>query len=200
MAPTPVELFLRDLDRQWSRAEEKIPLKVLGSTALMLQTPYVRGTKDSDVLGVDPVLGEVAAKLIQLAGEGTTLHLKHQVYLDIVGPGIPFLPRPTLWHPADWLNHDLQSFVVNVLDVTDVVVSKLKRFNASDRNDIRAMVELDLIEHPKLVERFLCAADAWADGGSASDLPSYARNLNWVEREFLGEPETPYELPPWADA
>ncbi|MBX3249372.1 MAG: hypothetical protein KF901_19500 [Myxococcales bacterium] len=44
-----VERFLAELARAWDR-EERPRLQVLGSTALMLRTDFVRATKDSDVL------------------------------------------------------------------------------------------------------------------------------------------------------
>ena len=50
MPPTPIERFLLDIDAKWPSGGPKIALRVLGSTALMLQTSYLRGTKDSDVL------------------------------------------------------------------------------------------------------------------------------------------------------
>ena len=177
-----------------------IPLKVIGSTALMLQTNYIRGTKDSDVLGVDPVLGKVAENLLALAGENTFFHRKHQVYLDVVDLVVPFLPHPTKWNPVGHLNVRLQGFEVQVLDVTDVVVSKLKRFHDNDKNDIKAMIDRDLVDHTHLVERFLSAAEVFSMGAGAHRLTGYSQNLNWVEREYLGVPETEYELPPWADA
>ena len=45
-----VEAFLKDIDAAWPSAHAKIRLRIIGSTALMLQTSYERGTKDSDVL------------------------------------------------------------------------------------------------------------------------------------------------------
>jgi len=39
----------------------------------MLQTDYLRGTKDSDVLGVMPVEGEIKEKLRNPAGPGSRL-------------------------------------------------------------------------------------------------------------------------------
>ena len=43
--------FFIDIDRHWGASTEgKIPLRIIGSSALMLQTNYERGTKDSDVL------------------------------------------------------------------------------------------------------------------------------------------------------
>lgn len=200
MSPTPIDLFLLDLDAKWPTGGPKIPLRVIGSTALMLQTDYVRGTKDSDVLGVDPVQGKVAENLISLAGEHTRLHRKHQVYLDVVNSGIPFLPHPLVWHPVDRLNARLRSFEILVLDVTDIVVSKLKRFHDNDKNDIKAMIDRELVDHTHLVDRFHSAADVFSGDARAPDVLRYAQNLNWVEREYLAVLETRYELPPYADA
>lgn len=200
MSPTPIELFLQDIDARWPATESRIPFRVLGSTALMLQTNYIRGTKDSDVLGVDPIIGQVAEALLSLAGKDTPLHREHQVYLDVVGSGVPFLPRPPKWNLVEALSGGLRSFEVLALDITDVVVSKLKRFHDNDRADIKAMIDRDLVDHARMVERFLSAADVFSMDARAQHLVRYAQNLNWVEREFLGVAETEYELPPWADA
>jgi hypothetical protein len=46
-----IEHFLRDIDSRWpGPIAAPVTLRVLGSTALLLQTDYARGTKDSDVL------------------------------------------------------------------------------------------------------------------------------------------------------
>jgi len=88
MPLTPIERFLLDIDAKWPVSDSKIPLRVIGSTALMLQTAYLRGTKDSDVLGMDPIIGSLAAGLLAMAGKDTSLHRQHQVYLDVVGSGV----------------------------------------------------------------------------------------------------------------
>lgn len=72
----------------------------------------------------------------------------------------------------------LRHLKVRVLGVVDVVVSKLVRFNANDRADIGEMVDRDLVPQ-------------------AEDLPKYVENLHAVERDYLGVPETPLELPDW---
>jgi hypothetical protein len=200
MPLTPIERFLLDIDAKWPVSDSKIPLRVIGSTALMLQTAYLRGTKDSDVLGMDPIIGSLAAGLLAMAGKDTSLHRQHQVYLDVVGSGVPFLPRPPKWNPIETLNVSLRSFEILALDVTDVVVSKLKRFHDNDRTDIQAMIDRELVDHAHLVSRFLSAADVFSMDARAQHLTRYAQNLNRVERECLGVPETEYQLPPWADA
>jgi hypothetical protein len=55
----------------------------------MLQTGYERGTKDSDVLETAAITVAVKARLLVLGGEGTDLHRRHRLYVEVVGNGIP---------------------------------------------------------------------------------------------------------------
>jgi hypothetical protein len=84
-----------------------------------------------------------------------------------------------------------------VLDVVDVVVSKLKRLNDNDLADIAAMIDLDLVPHRLLLERFRSAVDAFSGDARASDLPRYVANLHRVERDMIGAEETEIALPSW---
>ena len=146
--------FFEEIDRRWRGApSNKIPLLVLGSAALLLQTDYERGTKDSDVLETG--------------------------------------------FPLDDLNASLHHFEVHVLDVVDVVVSKLKPFRPSDRGDIKAMIDRKLVPHDRLVERFRDAVDDFAGGAGAEDLPRCIKNLNRIERDLFNVPESQIELPDW---
>lgn len=194
-----IERFLEDLDQSWRGPRApKIPLRVIGSTALMLQTRYVRGTKDSDVLQTAAIDDALKARLLEHAGPSTPLHRRHRIYLDIVCSGIPLLPHSPVWHPKHELNAKLQTFEVAVLDVVDVVVSKLKRFAADDRSDIKAMIDGDLVPHERLISRFRDAVDEFADGAQGADLPRYIRNLHQTERDMFGLARpTPIELPDW---
>lgn len=70
--------FLQDLDARWQPASAaRQPLHMIGSCALMLQTDYERGTKDSDVLRTVHVSDDVRVRLIELAGKDTVLHRRH---------------------------------------------------------------------------------------------------------------------------
>jgi hypothetical protein len=86
-----------------------------------------------------------------------------------------------------------------VLDIVDVVVSKLKRFSPNDVSDIEAMAQRGLLDGTRLVERFRSAVDVYAMDARAGDLPRYVRNLHRVQRDFLFDAETPIELPGWVD-
>ena len=91
------EDFIEELHALWVECDgEHLQLKVLGSTALFLQTPYHRGTKDSDVIETARMDREVKARLLALAGRDSALHRRHRMYLDVVSPNIPMLPPEPL--------------------------------------------------------------------------------------------------------
>jgi Nucleotidyltransferase of unknown function (DUF6036) len=196
-----IEEFLRDVDRSWRVPTEstKIRLDIIGASALRLQTELTRGTKDSDVLQTNQLTDEIQAALIELAGVDTALHGKHRLYIEVVSQGVPFLAHAPKWHELAELSASLMHFDVRVLDIVDVVVSKLKPFRASDRQDIDEMIEAGRVPHDQLIERFEAAFDRFIYDARVSDLPAYVANLNAVEEDSYGVAPTPLETPDWAD-
>jgi hypothetical protein len=163
----------------------------------MLQSDYRRGTKDSDVLETAYLDEVTRTQLRSLAGAQTDLHKKHRLYIDVVAAGIPFLPQLPAWHPMSELSASLEHFDIEVLDVVDVVVSKLKRFNANDVLDIDAMVSRDLVPHASLLDRFRHAVEFYELDARAVDLPNYVANLHAVERDMFLVAESEIILPAW---
>lgn len=193
----PVELLLRRLDDALFRQGlDRFTLQIVGSTALFAQTTYVRGTKDCDAMGAWAFPDALRARLLALAGRGTDLAQLCGVYLEFVGQGILLLPEAPRWNP--WLT--LQQIDVQVLDPTDVAVSKLARLHPDDLHDIEQLAERGVLTHDALVRRFLSAVDAQGFGGKGHILPRAIRNLNLVERDVFVVPETAIELPDWMDA
>ncbi len=192
----PLGELLAELDATWNLATSgKVPLRVFGSMALMLQTPYSRGTTDSDILesaGMEPA---AKAELERLAGRGTAGARRHGTYIEVVAEALPFLPQQPLWHPVKRYS-SLNHFDVTVLDVVDVVVSKLKRFEAKDRDDILAMIDHGL-DHAALLRRFRLAVDVYSCDARAEDLPKYVAHLHIVEREYFDREPSEIELPSW---
>jgi hypothetical protein len=192
-----VEDFLRDLDRRWAPPlPAPLTLRVLGSTALLLQTDYVRGTKDGDVLETPEITPVVSAALLRLGGKETELHVRHRMYLEILAAAFPFLPDAPGWRAVSF-DPPLSRLRVEALDVTDVCVAKLARFHRTDRDDIAAMVERGLVGPERLVERFRSAAERWHFDARGDDLPRIIRNLHQVQRDELGVEESEIELPAW---
>ena len=159
----------------------------------MLQADYERGTTDSDILETTELDAEMKKRLRELAGYNSRLHARHGMYLQIVLSGIPFLPQVPTWNAIEGLD-DLVHFDVTALDVVDVVVSKLKRFDARDQEDVQAMVDRGLILHGNLVARFTEAIEWFKLDSRAEDVPRYCANLNRVERDLLGADETAFDL------
>ena len=190
--------LFQELDRLWDVSSSgKTPLRVIGSGALMMQVDYRRPTNDGDVFETLELTREVLVGLRKLAWRGTTLHVRLVMYIDVVANGIPFLAQQPRWRPQPALNATLQHFEIYALDVVDVVVSKLKRFNANDRSDIEAMVKRDLVDHDEMLACFASAKDLFAHDARADDLPQIIKNLHSVERDMLLVPETEIELPHW---
>ncbi|MEQ1737745.1 MAG: DUF6036 family nucleotidyltransferase [Rhodoglobus sp.] len=193
-----VEEFFCEIDERGPFSSGGRPrLHLIGSCALMLQADYERGTKDSDVFQTIDLSRQLGDRLLAIAGKGTELHRRRRIYLEIVGNGLPFLPWPPLWRPARSLANRLIHLDLHVLDAVDVVVSKLKRLNENDLADIAAMIDLELVPHRLLVERFRSAVDAFSGDARASDLPTYVANLHRVERDMVGADETEIALPSW---
>lgn len=188
--------FFQDLDKEWGPSSKKIHLRIIGSGALMLQTNYVRRTKDADALETAE-LGAIQDRIYSLAGKGSPLFQKHHVYFEIVSTSLPLLPPNPVFHPIAILS-GLSSFQVSALNITDVAVSKLRRFNGTDQDDIRAMILEGLLKRDQLVERFLLAVDG-SMGAEGHDMHRCAKNLNRIERDFFGLAETDIQLPEWMD-
>lgn len=187
-----IDDFLRDLDASWSPAEG-VELSFVGSAALMLQTDYVRGTKDGDVLRTADFPDAARERLLGIAGQGTALATRHHMYIEFVAPALLFLPREPRWHDVD---AQLRCFRVRCLDATDVAVSKLIRFNGNDRDDIDAMIAKGVVSRAAMLERLRGAIERFTYDARSDQLPRIVRNFHQVERDMFFELESPIVLPP----
>ena len=186
--------FLSEIDAKWKPiGGEPLTLQIIGSAALMLQCDYERGTKDADVLETKDGPPAIKDQLLALAGKETDIHKQFRIHIDVVNRAFLFLPQRPIFHSLASLS--LKNFNIEVLDIGDVVLSKLKRYNNDDKNDIRAMIEKKLLDHKRLVARFAAAADWFSMDARAQDVPRYLRNLHAAERDILGCPPSKIDLP-----
>lgn len=191
-----IKEFFAEIDAKWKPiGSEPIPLEVIGSAALMLQTDYARATKDSDILETAAVTPAVKTQLELIAGRETEIYKRRRIYIDVVAEAIPFMPQEGILHPIPHLQ--LKNFSLSALDITDVVVSKLWRFTRNDLDDIRAMIERSLVAHDGLIARFKAAVDRFSIDARAEDLPRCVQNLHTVERDLFDAAETEIDLPDW---
>jgi len=195
---TPFDNFLRDFDKLYAARRPvgaaKVRLRVLGSVALMLQADYVRGTKDGDVLETAPINQDIKVELLGRGGKGSALAKRHDIYLDIVAGGILLLPAATVYHPLPELSGALTCFDVEVMDIQDACITKLKRFNANDQADIAAMVRLEKLDHSRFLARFLSAIDFCRAQAFSDDYPRIVGRFHQVERDIFLVPETHVDL------
>ena len=195
MLTSPVRSLLGDIRANWARTSSPT-LDILGASALVLQQRHHRTTRDADVLRTTSLDGADEAHLLELAGPGRRLAVRHGIYVEILGNGVPFLP-----HEPDWRSlafddgHRAPS--VRVLGAVDVAVSKLNRFHANDRSDIDHLIQSELVVHADFVRRFLDAVDVRSFDARADELPAIVRRFHTVERDMFGCPPTDVELPGW---
>lgn len=193
-----VDAFFADVDREWARGPT-LTLRLIGSTALMLQSDYRRGTKDGDVLLTDEISSDVERRFVAIAGRGSLLHQRHAMYLEFVHEAFPFLPTPPLWHKVTRLTTSLNHLRIEALDVTDVAVAKLARFHRTDRDDIAAVIARDLLPVDRFEARFVSAIERWWYDARAEELPRIVRNFHQVQSDMLGVEPTAVALPPWVE-
>lgn len=188
------EAFLAALDAAWDPpGRGKTTLRIIGASALALQTPYDRVSQDADVLETADIPPERKESLLALAGEKTALAVRTGMHIQFVPPGLPFLPGKPAFHSVPSLAR-LRHVDVEVLDILDVVVSKLKPFRPRDLADIKAMADAGRLDAKRLLTR-LRAAMHWyeLDARAEKDLPRIIKNFHTVQRDILAVPETEFE-------
>jgi len=142
----PWKSFFSEID---ASLEEEVVLHCLGGF-VMTMYGLDRPTADVDVL---PVGSNAATEsLIGLAGEGSPLHKKYKVYLQIVGVAqvpLNYEDRLTEMFPKTF-NH-LRLFA---LDPYDLALSKIERNTQRDRDDVKHLAQTAPFDLKVLQERY----------------------------------------------
>ncbi len=142
--PEPWHSFLAEIDRA---TPGPIELHCIGGFAVSVHYGLERPTGDIDVVEVKP--SDAKKWLTDIAGEGSALHRKHKVYLQVVTVASitdDYERRVTAISPG--LFERLRVFV---LDPYDLVLSKLTRNIDVDVEDVKHLarsqnLDLDLLE------------------------------------------------------
>jgi len=176
--PRNLLLFLQKLDDHLP-ANTRVPLYVGGAGALLLAYDGQVATDDVDFIGERTGL---LLELSEFAGKDSEVHQLTNYYLDIVPPG---------WFPNAWgwsnravptLIPGLSHIDLRVLELHDLIISKLKRFGSGDREDIR-----NLCNHPELDVEIL--RQRYQEARELYDYDQRERmddNFRLVEVEILG--------------
>src|SRR5437879_3029758 len=124
--PEPWQSFLLEID---STIGEDVELHCLGGFVVSVLYNMARPTADVDVVAITP-RSEIES-LTSLAGQGSQLHRKHKVYLQLVGVvSVPddYEERLTEMFPGTFKHLRLLG-----LDPYDLALSKLERNTQRDR-------------------------------------------------------------------
>jgi len=140
----PWRSFLDEIDRS---APSDIALNCIGGFAVSLYYGLARPTGDIDVVDVTP--SDAKGWLATIASEGSDLHRRHKVYLQIVTvASLPYCYEERL---TEIFPNRFQRLRLFVLDPYDLVLSKLTRNVEVDAEDVKYLVQtqqldLDLLE------------------------------------------------------
>jgi Nucleotidyltransferase of unknown function (DUF6036) len=145
--PEPWQSFLAEVDRA---ASQDLDLHCIGGFAVTLRYGLTRPTGDIDVAHVVP--NEAAAWLAKFAGEGSALHLRFKVYVQIVTiANLPYLYEERL---TEMFAGSFQNLRLFVLDSYDLVLSKLTRNLEVDLEDAKYLARTENLDLGILEERY----------------------------------------------
>lgn len=143
----PWKSFFKAIDQS---LEEEVELHCLGGFVMTMLYGLDRPTADVDVLPVGS--NDAIATLIGLAGEGSALHKKYKVYLQIVGVApIPLNYADRLTEMFGRAFNHLRLFG---LDPYDLALSKIERNTQRDRDDVKHLARTVPLDLNVLKERY----------------------------------------------
>jgi hypothetical protein len=145
--PEPWKSFFSEIDAALSEAVE---LHCLGGFVMTILYGLDRPTADVDILPTG--LKASTQLLIGFAGEGSPLHRKYKVYLQVVGVApipINYEDRLTEMFPGNFDHLRLLA-----LDPYDLALSKLERNTQRDRDDVKHLASTVPLDLNILQERY----------------------------------------------
>lgn len=128
--PEPWLSFLSDIDE---RLTEDVELHCLGGFVITVLYDLPRPTGDVDVIAITP-RSEIEP-LMDLAGQGSELHRRHKIYLQLVG--VATVPEGYEERLTEIFPGALKHLRILALDPYDLALSKLERNAQRDRDDVR---------------------------------------------------------------
>ena len=145
--PEPWQSLLSGID---AFLVEDVELHCIGGFVITVLYDLARSTADVDVIAITP--GSEIESLLSLAGQGSDLHRKHKVYLQLVGVAtVPDSYEERLTEIAPGSFKHLRLFA---LDPYDLALSKLERNTQRDRDDVRHLARTVPFDIAILEERY----------------------------------------------
>jgi hypothetical protein len=154
--------FLQDIDAELAKHAdegERLDVQLIGRSALILRYGLNLATKDVDM--VTPTnTGSLEAKALELFGKGTQQAAASGLYLEPVPMGLPPIPGSYRSRSVELAGH-WQVLRPLQPEPHDLAVTKLKRFHAGDREDVRIMCDSGDLT-PEGLQRSLDSAHAFS--------------------------------------
>jgi hypothetical protein len=171
-------LFLKAIDDELAKHAgkgETVNLYLLGRAALILGYGLSLMTKDIDIVHThNSPLQEIAEMAF---GRDTPTAARWGFYLESVSSGLPPLPLGYQSRCVD-VEGDWAVIRPKRPEPNDLAVTKLGRFHAKDREDLRILSDRGLLNAVTLKER-LDQAHLWSEEGDPKSEAAY-RNLGIV--------------------
>lgn len=145
--PQPWQSFLSDID---ATLAEDVELHCLGGFVITVLYDLARSTADVDVIGITP-RNEINS-LLSLAGQGSKLHRKHKVYLQLVG--VATVPDSYEERLTEIFPGTFKRLRLLALDPYDLALSKIERNTQRDRDDVKHLAQSISFDIDTLKERY----------------------------------------------
>ncbi|HEV7395558.1 MAG TPA: DUF6036 family nucleotidyltransferase [Pyrinomonadaceae bacterium] len=145
--PEPWQSFLSDID---ASLHEDVELHCLGGFVITVLYDLARPTADVDVIAITP-RSEIES-LLSLAGQGSDLHRKHKVYLQLVG--VATVPHSYEGRLTEIFPGGFKHLRLLALDPYDLALSKLERNTQRDRDDVKHLARTLPFDLDKLEEHY----------------------------------------------
>ena len=168
--PEPWHSFLIDVD---VLVPAEVYLYCLGGFVMQQLYGLPRPTVDIDTLPISP--RDQTALLMDKAGKGSELCLKHKVYLDIVG--VCDYPESYDERLTAMFSGAYKNLRLFALEVHDLALAKLGRNSARDREDIRFLAKKAPLDIDILKERYAKELRPYLANQARED---FTMNL-WIE-------------------
>jgi hypothetical protein len=177
--------FLKGLEQQLE-SNQVVELYVGGGAAILLAYDGKLSTVDVDFIGQNSGL---LRELEKLLGKGSKIHRETQLYLDIVPPG--YFPSDMGWRSRTVRVNlpEVPRIKLRVLEIHDLIISKLKRFSDKDRRDVRDLCTRSEVDIDTLRARYR-GARLLRDHDEREKMDL---NFRVVEVEYLGREPTEFE-------
>jgi hypothetical protein len=182
-----ITAFLGDIDLalQAEAAGDVLDVYHIGRSALVWQFNYVATTQDFDILRPHG-RSDLVELALRLFGQGTAKAREHGLYLQVVEEGFPPVPSGYKGRAIP-VEGNWTVLRIYHLEPHDMAATKLRRFSAKDRADIRLLCDVCGLD-PEQLETTLEAAYPFCmekDGDEFRD--SAFRSLRTVQRYLRGE-------------